>query len=226
MKIRYLYSHLNGLEYLLTHKKALWEEINEAITEVDADKHIKKSNAKDKSGRILYDQKAINNAFKQILTSPALGWKDHRQNYYFTPDEEIAREIMSLTKEEQKKFLESNNRNAFSGFNQTDFLKDNVAIELQFGKYAFVAYDLFVKHMAFYISNDIDVGIEILPTKAMQKNMDTGVSCYEKEVFNVYRSGRNTPAVPLIVIGIEPDTDDYDYESQDPNSFWEQKLKK
>ncbi|MCD3463104.1 hypothetical protein KP778_04090 [Streptococcus equi subsp. zooepidemicus] len=55
MKIRYLYSHLNGLEYLLTHKKALWEEINEAITEVDADKHIKKSNAKDKSGRILYD---------------------------------------------------------------------------------------------------------------------------------------------------------------------------
>lgn len=226
MKIRYVYSHLNGLEFLLTHKRELWDEIESAISSVDADKYIKKSKAKDKSGKKLYDQKAINSAFKEILTDPELGWKDYRQNYYFTPDEEVAREIMSMPRDEQKQILESKNRNAFSGYNQTDFLKENVAIELQFGKYAFVAYDLFVKHMAFYISNDIDVGIEILPTKAMQKNMDTGVSCYEKEVFNVYRSGRNTPAVPLIVIGIEPETDDYNYESQDPNSFWETKLKR
>ena len=76
--------------------------------------------------------------------------------------------------------------------------------------------------MAFYISNDIDVGIEILPTKALQNKMDVGVACYEKEVYNVYRAGRNTPAVPLVVIGIEPDTDEFEYVGEDPNSFWEQ----
>jgi hypothetical protein len=46
---------------------------------------------------------------------------------------------------------------------QTDFVKNRVAIEVQFGKYAFVAYDLFVKHLAFYIGNHIDEGIKILP---------------------------------------------------------------
>ena len=33
-------------------------------------------------------------------------------------------------------------------YNQTDFVKDRVAVEVQFGKYAFVAHDLFVKHSA------------------------------------------------------------------------------
>lgn len=30
------------------------------------------------------------------------------------------------------------------------FAKGNIAIGVQFGKYAFVAYDLFVKHLLFY----------------------------------------------------------------------------
>src|SRR4030042_4736024 len=47
------------------------------------------------------------------------------------------------------------------------FIKDRVAIEVQFGKYSFVAYDLFVKHLAFYIGDHIDVGIEILPMKSL-----------------------------------------------------------
>jgi len=42
-------------------------------------------------------------------------------------------------------------------------VKERLVIEAQFGKYAFVAYDLFVKHMAFFIGDKIDVGIEILP---------------------------------------------------------------
>lgn len=219
MKIRYLYSHLNGLEFLLIHKRELWHEIVKAIESIDADAHKKFSKAKGRDGVEIYDQKKINIAFKDYLIPK--GWEDHRQDYFFTPDEELARDTMSLPINEQKEMIERAGRTTFKGFNQTDFLKDGVAIEVQFGKYAFVAYDLFVKHMAFYIANDINVGIEILPTKAMQKKMDTGVSAYEKEVYNVYRSGRNTPAVPLIVIGIEPDTEEFDYQSEDSESYWE-----
>ena len=36
-----------------------------------------------------------------------------------------------------------------TSYNQTDFVKDRVAVEVQFGKYAFVAHDLFVKHLCF-----------------------------------------------------------------------------
>jgi hypothetical protein len=38
-----------------------------------------------------------------------------------------------------------------------------------------VAYDLFVKHMAFYIGDVIDVGVEILAVKSLHKEMASGV---------------------------------------------------
>lgn len=89
-------------------------------------------------------------------------------------------------------------------YNQTDFVKDRVAVEVQFGKYSFVAYDLFVKHLAFYIGDRIDVGIEILPMKSLQSQMSSGVAYYEGELYNVVRQGRGVPAVPLVIIGIAP----------------------
>jgi hypothetical protein len=79
-----------------------------------------------------------------------------------------------------------------------------VAVEVQFGKYSFVAYDLFVKHMAFYIGNAIDVGIEILPMKELQEEMSSGVAYYEGELYNLIREGRGVPAVPLVLVGIAP----------------------
>src|SRR5947207_14644998 len=89
-------------------------------------------------------------------------------------------------------------------YNQTDFVKDRIAIEVQFGKYFSVAYDLFVKHMAFFVGNVIDVGVEIVPMKELAEQMSSGVPYYEGELYNLLRQGRNTPAVPLVIIGIAP----------------------
>lgn len=106
--------------------------------------------------------------------------------------------------DDQKREIESAGETPISSYNQTDFVKNRVAIEIQFGKYSFVAYDLFVKHLAFYIKDEIDVGIEILPMKSMQKHMSSGISYYEGEIYNIVRNGRGVPAVPLIIVGIEP----------------------
>ena len=76
-------------------------------------------------------------------------------------------------------------------------------MEVQFGKYAFVAYDLFVKRLAFYFGDLIDVGIEILPMKSLQRKMSSGVGYYEGEIYNVVRHGRGVPAVPLVLVGVE-----------------------
>jgi hypothetical protein len=89
-------------------------------------------------------------------------------------------------------------------------VKDRIAIEVQFGKYAFVAFDLFVKHLLFYSGGIINVGIEVLPMKAMAEDarggrlLSTGIAYFEGEVYNILRHGRNSPAVPLLVIGIAP----------------------
>ena len=89
-------------------------------------------------------------------------------------------------------------------YNQTDFVKERVAVEVHFGKYAFVAYDLFVKHMAFYVGDVIDVGIEILSMKELQNLMSSGVAYYEAELYNLIREGRGVPAVPLVLVGVAP----------------------
>jgi hypothetical protein len=83
-------------------------------------------------------------------------------------------------------------------------VKRRVAVEVQFGKYSFIAYDLFVKHLAFFVGDKIDVGVEILPMKKMQEQMSTGVGYYEGALYDVVRQGRGVPAVPLVLIGVEP----------------------
>lgn len=105
---------------------------------------------------------------------------------------------------EQKAAIEAAGEPPFFSYNQTDFVKERLALEIQFGKYSFVAYDLFVKHLAFYVGDKIDVGIEVLPMKALQSEMSSGPAYYEGELYNVIRQGRGVPAVPLVIIGVLP----------------------
>ena len=88
-----------------------------------------------------------------------------------------------LPYDKQKDFLISKGiKYPISSYKQTDFVKDQIAVEVQFGKYAFVAFDLFVKHLLFYSGGVINLGIEVLPTKKMQAQMSSGVAYYEGEV--------------------------------------------
>jgi hypothetical protein len=203
MKIVERYSHLNGLEYLLVHKPELWEEIETVINAVDAEKcKTKVSQEKTMKGRLLYSPVEMNNAFKIELSKYL--WEESRVSYWVTKDEKLIRKTINMPPELQKREIESQGEIAIRSYNQTDFVKNRVALEVQFGKYAFVAYDIFVKHLAFYIGNHIDVGIEILPMKTLQSQMSSGPSYYEGELYNVVRQGRGVPAVPLVIMGIGP----------------------
>jgi predicted transposase YbfD/YdcC len=162
VKIVEQYSHLNGLEYLLVHKPELWNEIENVIKTVDAEKcKTKISEEKAMKGTLLYSPIEMNESFKKELTK--YHWKESRVSYWVTKDEKLIRRTLTMPPDAQKKEIEGQGEIAIRSYNQTDFVKNRVAIEIQFGKYAFVAYDLFVKHLAFYVGNHIDVGIEILP---------------------------------------------------------------
>jgi hypothetical protein len=203
MKITEKYSHLNGFEFLLVHKPELWQEIENVIKTVDAEKcKTKISKEKTMKGALLYSPIKMNEMFKIELAK--YHWKESRVGYWVTKDEKLIRKTLTMPPEMQKQEIESQGEIAIRSYNQTDYVKNRVAIEVQFGKYAFVAYDLFVKHLAFYIGNHIDVGIEILPMKTLQSQMSSGPSYYEGELYNVVRQGRGVPAVPLVIIGIEP----------------------
>ena len=204
MKIAKTYSHMNGEEYLIVHHQALYDEIKQVIANVDAQAcKTKVSKEKKMPGQVLYSPTDLNASFKQQFES--LAWKEARYSYYITLNRDLMLASLDLPAAEQKKMLESNGEhNPIYSYNQTDFVKEKVAVEVQFGKYAFVAFDLFVKHMLFYSGGVINLGIEVLPMKSMQSQMSSGVAYYEGEVYNVMRQGRSSPPVPLLIIGIEP----------------------
>ncbi|MBN2323945.1 MAG: restriction endonuclease [Spirochaetes bacterium] len=202
MKITEIYSHLNGLEFLIVHKETLWKEIQSVIKDVNANRcRTKVSKEKTMKGKLLYSPVDMNAAFKKLLREKS--WDESRVSYWVTRSEKLIRKTLTMSAEEQKREIESAGEIPIFSYNQTDFVKDRVAVEVQFGKYSFVAYDLFVKHLAFYVGDRIDVGVEILPMKSLQSQMSSGVPYFEGEFYNVVRQGRGVPAVPLVLIGIE-----------------------
>ena len=203
MRVAARYSHLNGEEFLLVHHRELWNEILEVIESVDAEAcRTKVSRERNMVGNLLYSPIDMNRAMAAGFRER--GWAQRRQGFWVTAEEKIVRAIVNLPPDEQKMVIEEAGQEPIYSYNQTDFVKDRVAVEVQFGKYAFVAHDLFVKHMAFFVSDVIDVGIEILPMKELERNMSSGVPYYERDLLNVMRQGRGIPAVPLVLIGVAP----------------------
>jgi hypothetical protein len=203
MKIASMYSHLNGWEYIRVHKPSLWSEIESVVSSVNAKAcKTKVSKEKSKQGEMLYSPIEMNRRMKSKFAS--LGWHQSRTAYWVTSDHRLIRKTMQLPADDQKREIELAGLMPIYSYNQTDFVKDRVAVEVQFGKYAFVAFDLFVKHLAFYVGDVIDVGVEILPMKELQSEMSSGISYYEGELYNLIREGRGVPAVPLVLVGVAP----------------------
>ena len=203
MKISYEYSHLNGKEWLKCHHPELWDEICESIASVDANTcKTKVSKEKKMRGEMKYSPESMNTELGASFESK--GWSEQRFNYYVTGNEDVTRGIVSHEYEEQKRLIEESGENPIHSYHQTDYVKKGVAVEIQFGKYAFIEFDLFVKHLGFYLRNEIDLGIEIVPSKSLQKNMSSGPGYYERTLTHILRQGRASPSVPFILLGIEP----------------------
>jgi hypothetical protein len=205
VKIGAYHSHLNGWEWLQVQRPGMWDEIAAVIAGIDAEAaRTKVSKEKGRVGEMLYSPDDINARFKDGFTA-AGGWQESRTTYWMTSDYNLIRASVTEPPEEQKRQIEAAGQVPIMSYNQTDFVKDRVAVEVQLGKYSFISYDLFVKHMAFYVGDQIDLGVEILPTKAMQTQMSSGPGYYEHALYQIARQGRGVPAVPLVLVGIEAD---------------------
>lgn len=201
MRIVEKYSHLNGEEYLIVHNSKIYEEIKDVIEKIDASKFLtKESKEKTKVGRTLYNPDAINREFKRLFKE--YEWEEVRRSYFISSSYDLVKILEPLSYSEQQKYVKENNLNLLHSYNQTDFVKEKIAVEIQLGKYFAVTYDLFVKHLSFYNAGIINLGIEIVPSKELQMEMSSGVPFFEKEVHNVLRHGRTTPPVPIIIFGV------------------------
>lgn len=203
MKIVEKYSHNGAEEIMLVHHPDLWDEVKQVIEGVDASQlRTKVSREHTRQGRNLYSPVEMNKAFKAGFR--ALGWEEWRYPFWATGDSRVTSEIYKSQESEQKAAIERAGRVPIKSYNQTDFVKNRIAVEVQLGKYPFVAHDIFVKHHTFFTANIIDVAIEVVPMKELEKQMSSGVPYYERDLMNLMRHGRGMPALPLVLIGIAP----------------------
>jgi hypothetical protein len=152
VRIVYEYSHLGGAEILIVrypdHEKDIYRIIESVVAKKD-----KISKEKTMRGKALYSPKSMNRQFRDAFNHR--GFSELRDTYTISiPNYDIQ----------------------ISGaYKQIDFVKDKTLVEVQFGKYAFMFYDL-AKFQYFYNENKCDVGVEIVPCHPMMKQMSTGVS--------------------------------------------------
>lgn len=164
------------------------KEINQVVNSIGNPGRNKVSKEKTMKGRTLYSPKEINSVFLERFSS--LGWRELKDYYDITiPD------YPHIIKRAYK---------------QCDFYKEPVLVEVQFGKYAFMFYDL-AKFQYFYNRGLIRLGVEIVPCHFLQKQMSSGVSYGEQLIYDLERLSKNFPSVPvkIILIDMPLDSDDY-----------------
>ncbi len=190
MRIAAKYSFNGGEEAVTATYPHLLTEIENAIDAIDAEKHrTKESKEVTMAGQLLYSPVELNKTFKELL-SP-LGWINKRvecvysSQYYANGYQPEAENV---------------------GFRDMDFLKEKLGVEVQFGKYSFMVYNVAAKMTIFRNLGFIDTGIEIVPVKRFALQMSSGVSYFEQFVWDLEQRGVADIDVPVLIIGIDSDT--------------------
>ena len=102
---------------------------------------------------------------------------------------------------------------------EIDFLKERLGIEVQFGKYAFMVYNVCAKMTIFHNFGLIDAGIEIVPVKSMVAEMSSGVSYFEQFVWDLENRGVSDIDIPVLIYGIDVGDQDSTPEESNQLSF-------
>jgi hypothetical protein len=189
MKIAGEYSFNNGKSVIEKKYSHLLSEVKQVIGNVDAQEHLtKKSKEKTMPERMLYSPISLNKAFKAGFMD--LDWHSVRVKCDY-PKQFYVDDQVSI-------------HDTKGAFREIDFVKDRLGIEVQFGKYSFMVYNVAAKMTIFHNLGYIDVGIEIVPLKPFANNMSTGVSFFEQFVWDLEHRGVADIDIPVLVLGIVP----------------------
>ena len=188
MRIVGIYSFNKGKETVEKKYPHLLKEVEQVISRVNArGAKTKKSREKTMKGKMLFNPKALNKAFKNAFAK--FGWHNQR-----VPCEYPTQYYASTYKSAKL------NKGAFR---EMDFIKEKLGIEVQFGKYAFMVYNVCAKMTIFNKLDYIDTGIEIVPIKKFADQMSTGVSYFEQFVWDLEHRGVANIDIPVLILGID-----------------------
>ena len=189
MRIAGIYSFNNGQQEVQESYPELMGEIRQVIRSIDASQYrTKKSREKTMLGKMLFSPVEINNAFKSAFAMIG-GWHPVRVPCSYPKEYYVS--------EYEPKALHK------GAFREMDFVKDDLGVEVQFGKYAFMVYNVCAKMTIFRNLGHIRCGVEIVPVKAFADAMSSGVSYFEQFVWDLEHRGVSNIDIPVLILGID-----------------------
>jgi len=183
MHVKEVHGHKNGQKYIEENHAAELEDVVAAISQVSAVAVLTKRSDEKTKPDLLFSPEALNDSIKTFLHPR--GWTEPAPN--------------SKKGFREPRIYLANGRE----FREMDGIKNKVGLEIQFGKYAFMGYDIFSKMPIFGKQGLIVCGIEVVVTQAMIPNMSTGVSSFSQIVMDMRARGEADLDLPTLVIGIE-----------------------
>jgi hypothetical protein len=181
MRVVKTYSFKGGKEFIEEHYKKELAEILTAIRHVDAIACLAKvSSEKTKIGQLLFSPPDLNKAMKIELRDE--GWTQKSEG--------------------KKGYIEPRHKFGKNRFREMDGIKNKVGLEIQFGKYAFMGYDIFSKMVIFNKLGLIECGVEVVAVNELCKHMSTGVSDFDQLLIDFKYRGESDIDIPVLVIGI------------------------
>ncbi len=183
MKVIHTYSFKGGEKFLKTkHPKEL-REVFAAVEALDATLCLtKESKEKTKKGQVLFSPVDMNDYLKLVFHKK--GWTEKSKDG------------------KKKKFAEPRHAFGKGRFREMDGIKNKVGLEIQFGKYAFMGYDIFSKMIIFKNLKYIECGVEIVPSSELVKQMSTGVSSFEQLLVDFENRGESNIDIPVFIMSI------------------------
>jgi hypothetical protein len=185
MRIVAVYSFNGGQEAVETKFANELAEIKSAIANVDASAaRTKQSIEVTMRGRMLYSPVALNRALLEERLYKQ-GWTKPRITYETTIPE---------------------TGETYRGFIEGDGVKNDLGLEVQFGKYAFLGWDVLGKMPIFAQRGYFSAGVEVVPMRRFVRGqMSTGIGCFEQIKAFLEQRGASNLDIPVLVLGIAPD---------------------
>jgi len=189
MKIVGVYSFNGGEKAVQSQYVKEFNEIRNILAHIDTEKHkTKLSKETTMYGKVLYSPASLNKEISDKFLE--FEWKKKRVScHYPTQYYKEGYKAPKMSK---------------GAFREMDFIKSKLGVEVQFGKYSFMVYNVCAKMTIFHNMGFIDVGIEIVPVKELARNMSSGVSYFEQFVWDLEQRGVSNIDIPVLILGVTP----------------------
>ncbi len=182
MIIKDVYSHKGGLEYIKKNHPNELTDVYEAINNIDVAKALSKKSEEPNKPALIFSPVNLNSQLKKFFNKK--GWT-------------------KTDASKKKGFVEPKIKFADNQFREMDGIKNKVGLEVEFGKYSYMAYDMFSKMPIFKNHKLIKCGIELVVSHKMIKHMSSGVSSFKQIVLDCKERGTADIDIPVLILGFE-----------------------